>query len=80
MTLTEILNAIKNHGVIYVVCVGGFIYLNAKIETLERKYEDCITERINEAYRMRSITKTPVRLVAVLPSNPVGKIKKDEKS
>jgi hypothetical protein len=50
--LPTILDAIKQHGVGVVVSVAMFLYFNSRISEVEQKYDDCMNERINEAYRV----------------------------
>lgn len=57
MKLTELLDAIKKHGVGLVACAFVFLQLNYRISSVEKKYEDCIEDRINEAFRSSHQTK-----------------------
>ena len=67
--MPEILDAIKKHGIVSVIAVSGFLYLNSRVGSLEEKYEECMVERINDAYRIpRTSQDKPERqrLYAVL--------------
>lgn len=74
MQLDSILKAVKEHGVLSVILVGMFLYFQTQINDLTSKYETCMNERINDAYRVRQISRkitdeqkdTP-RLIAILP-------------
>jgi hypothetical protein len=78
MNPLDILDAIKKHGFLAVGFVFTFVYFQNQINRLENKYEDCMNDRITEAYRMRTSQAFDkcIRWCAILPDNPVGKIKK----
>ena len=57
MKVTELLDAIKKHGLPMVMCAFVFLQLNYRISSVEKKYEDCIEDRINEAFRSSHQTK-----------------------
>jgi len=56
LQVNDILNAIKQHGVLSVILVGMFVYFQSQINDLTEKYDGCMTERINDAYRMPRMT------------------------
>lgn len=70
MSLTEILKAIKENGIILVLLVASFIYFQGRITALEQKYEFCMNERIEDAIKQRDFNRTfgiERRAVAILP-------------
>ena len=76
----SILDAVKKYGLLAVIGVSGFLYLLNRVNTLEEKYEACMNERVNDAYRMRTEQKheRPTKYYAIL-TEPV-KVKKREDS
>ena len=76
----SILDAIKKYGILGVIGVSGFLYLLNRVNTLEEKYEACMNERVNDAYKMRyntsEQTEEATRYYAVL-TEPV-KVRKRE--
>lgn len=68
MKLTELLDAIKKHGVGLVACAFVFLQLNYRISTVEKKYEDCIEDRINEAFRGMHQTKNKPTHTEIQPT------------
>lgn len=59
----SILDAIKQHGVLSVLVIVMFLYFNDRITDLETKYEHCMNERINEAYRIPRASNVNKRFV-----------------
>lgn len=51
MKLSEVLELGKKHGFGLVLSLGIFVYFYNRVETLESKYDNCMNERINDAYR-----------------------------
>jgi hypothetical protein len=49
--LSTIVELIKQHGIGIVVSVAMFLYFNDRITDVERKYENCMNDRIMEAIR-----------------------------
>lgn len=63
--LTSILDAIKQHGIFMVISVLMFLYFNDRITNLETKYEHCMNERINEAYRIPRVSRIEDRFINI---------------
>lgn len=72
----DLIEATKKYGALGVV-IAWLAITNMRVATLEGKLDDCYGERINE---MRHTSKKkPIeitRYYAIIPSNPVGEIRK----
>jgi hypothetical protein len=83
MKLSELLDLIKKHGLPMVACAFVFVQLNWRVSTVEKKYEDCVDARINEAFRLPRHTEDktlqePTKMFAIL-TEPI-RIKRNEKN
>ena len=76
MTPENILETIKKHGALGVTIIALF-WMNSRLSNVEAKLYECYLQNVSKnAYEVGEYDLIP-EFYAVLPSNPVGKIKKD---